>query len=271
MSSGNYLTIKDYFDRLYVKRNGIRKDSSPHRTNSNGITLFNQIFKSFRPEPLKKTQSETTGLTVADYLANPVRARYQYKVSEKSSSPETNAKKADKSSRKSTVSGIKPPARNAVSPSQNIMTPVQTIRDSDSGSSQKQAGSQAQQRIERSIGKAAGKYNLPTKLIKAVIKAESNFQVDAVSHTGAQGLMQLMPATAEELGVRNPFDIEENIDGGARYLRQMLDSFGGDIKVALAAYNAGPGAVEKYGGQVPPYQETERYINRVLRFSKQMA
>ena len=83
--------------------------------------------------------------------------------------------------------------------------------------------------------------------------------------------MQLMPATAKALGVRNPFNIDENIDGGARYLRQMLDSFGGDVKVALAAYNAGPGAVEKYGGRIPPYQETERYINRVLEFSKLLA
>jgi soluble lytic murein transglycosylase-like protein len=83
--------------------------------------------------------------------------------------------------------------------------------------------------------------------------------------------MQLMPQTAKELGVDNPFNIEQNIDGGARYLRKMLDNFGGDLKVALAAYNAGPGAVEKYGGQIPPYQETEQYIKRVLRFSKQMA
>jgi soluble lytic murein transglycosylase-like protein len=77
--------------------------------------------------------------------------------------------------------------------------------------------------------------------------------------------MQLMPATAKELGVTKPFDIDQNIDGGSRYLRKMLDSFGGDVKLALAAYNAGPGTVRKYGGNVP-YQETIHYINRVLRF-----
>ena len=125
--------------------------------------------------------------------------------------------------------------------------------------------------IESCIHKAAQKYNLPANLLRGVIRAESNFQVKAVSHAGAQGLMQLMPGTAKELGVDNPFDIEQNIDGGARYLRKMLDSFGGDIKVALAAYNAGPGTVEKYGGNVPPYQETKQYIDRVLRFSKKMA
>ena len=112
---------------------------------------------------------------------------------------------------------------------------------------------------------------MPTGLLKGVIRAESNFQVNAVSHAGAQGLMQLMPGTAKELGVDNPFDIEQNIDGGARYLRKMLDSFGGDVKVALAAYNAGPGAVDKYGGAIPPYQEPDRYIDRVLRFSKLIA
>jgi soluble lytic murein transglycosylase-like protein len=124
-------------------------------------------------------------------------------------------------------------------------------------------------KIEISVNKAAAKYNLPTKLIKAVIRAESNFNSHAVSTAGAQGLMQLMPATAEELGVKNPFDIDQNVDGGTRYLRKMLDKFGGDIKMALAAYNAGPGTVERYQGNVP-YRETKQYVNRVLRFSRQM-
>jgi soluble lytic murein transglycosylase-like protein len=106
-------------------------------------------------------------------------------------------------------------------------------------------------------------------LIKAVIRAESNFNSEAVSTAGAQGLMQLMPATAEELGVKNPFDIDQNVDGGTRYLRKMIDQFGGDIKMALAAYNAGPGTVLKYQGDVP-YKETKQYVSRVLRFSRQM-
>jgi len=126
-------------------------------------------------------------------------------------------------------------------------------------------------KIEKSIYKAAQNYNLPVNLIKSVIRAESNFQVNAVSRAGAQGLMQLMPVTARELGVKNPFDIEENIDGGSRYLRKMLDSFGGDLKLALAAYNAGPEAVIKYGGKIPPYRETQQYVRRVLRFTRQLA
>ncbi|MBW2410820.1 MAG: lytic transglycosylase domain-containing protein [Deltaproteobacteria bacterium] len=124
--------------------------------------------------------------------------------------------------------------------------------------------------IERSILQAAQKYNLPPALIKAVIKAESNFDPGAVSSAGAQGLMQLMPATAEELGVKNSFDIEQNIDGGSHYLRKMLDKFGGNTKLALAAYNAGPGTVEKYHGNVP-YPETRNYVKRVMRFSAKFA
>jgi soluble lytic murein transglycosylase-like protein len=121
------------------------------------------------------------------------------------------------------------------------------------------------QKIEKSIQQAAIKYNLPPALIKGVIRAESNFQVDAVSGAGAQGLMQLMPATAKELGVTKPLDIDQNIDGGSRYLRKMIDSFDGDVKLALAAYNAGPGTVRKYDGEVP-YPETIQYVDRVMRF-----
>ena len=121
------------------------------------------------------------------------------------------------------------------------------------------------QKIEESIQQAAIKYDLPPALIKGVIRAESNFRINAVSPAGAQGLMQLMPGTARELGITKPLDIDQNIDGGSRYLRKMLDSFEGDVKLALAAYNAGPGTVRKYDGDVP-YPETIQYIDRVLRF-----
>ena len=138
-------------------------------------------------------------------------------------------------------------------------------RDSSSGADAGETTHpDSQTLIADSIKAAARKYNLPEKLIASVIQAESNFQVDAVSPAGAQGLMQLMPATAKELGVDNPFDARQNIDGGAGYLRQMLDRFGGEIRLALAAYNAGPGTVEKYNGNVP-YRETQNYIERVLK------
>lgn len=110
---------------------------------------------------------------------------------------------------------------------------------------------------------ASEAYGVPADLLKAVGRVESNFKADAVSHCGAQGVMQLMPATARSLGVTDSFDPAQNIMGGAKYLRQMLDRFDGDVSKALAAYNAGPGAVAKYGGP-PPY--TQSYVNKVLGY-----
>jgi len=119
--------------------------------------------------------------------------------------------------------------------------------------------------IEAAISRAADDHDLPRELIASVIRAESGFDARAVSRAGARGLMQLMPETARELGVSDPFDIQENIDAGARYLKKMLHMFSGDLEKALAAYNAGPGAVNRFAGQVP-YTETRNYVARVLSF-----
>lgn len=119
--------------------------------------------------------------------------------------------------------------------------------------------------IERAIQLAAQQHNLDPEFIRAVIRAESNFRPDAVSSAGAMGLMQLMPGTAASLGVTDPFDIAQNIDGGSRYLRRMLDLFNGDTQLALAAYNAGAGAVQRHGG-IPPFRETQTFVPRVHGF-----
>jgi soluble lytic murein transglycosylase-like protein len=121
---------------------------------------------------------------------------------------------------------------------------------------------------DQQIEAAASKYGIDPAVLKGLIKQESGFNPDAGSPAGAQGLTQLMPGTAASLGVTNVYDPAQSIDGGAHYLRMQLDRFGGDYSNALAAYNAGPGAVQRYGG-VPPYGETQNYVKNVLAFAQQ--
>lgn len=114
------------------------------------------------------------------------------------------------------------------------------------------------------IEKHAKRQNLEPALVKAVVQAESDFKPYTVSSRGARGLMQLMPSTAQSLGVKSIFDPTQNIAGGSRYLKTMMDTFGGDMKLALAGYNAGPNAVRRHKG-IPPYKETLNYVERVMR------
>lgn len=115
------------------------------------------------------------------------------------------------------------------------------------------------------VEKAAVRYRIPSSLLRAVIHAESNFDPRAVSPKGAAGLMQLMPITAEEMYVKDIFDVHDNIEGGARYLRFLANMFDGDMVKIVAAYNAGPDAVKKFGGLVPPYDETQAYVHKVIQ------
>jgi soluble lytic murein transglycosylase-like protein len=123
---------------------------------------------------------------------------------------------------------------------------------------------------EELIQEAAAQHKLDPNLIRAVMRTESAFDPHAVSRVGAQGLMQLMPALASDMGVKNPFDPRENIMGGARYLRQLLDAHRGNIRLTLASYNAGPGNVKRYKG-IPPFKETRNYVEKITGLLEEAA
>jgi soluble lytic murein transglycosylase-like protein len=147
---------------------------------------------------------------------------------------------------------------------------IEAAPDATSPAASNQAGQLAKQSSEQPVdidalvASASGAYRLDPDLVNSVIRAESGFNVRAVSPKGAQGLMQLMPQTASLLGVHNAFDPQANVSGGTRYLRELLERYNFDLIKALAAYNAGPQRVEQYGG-VPPYYETRAYVARIVR------
>ena len=124
--------------------------------------------------------------------------------------------------------------------------------------------SQSQNAVRQHIQVAATRFGVDRNLVDAVAWQESRYNPRALSTAGAMGVMQLMPGTARQLGVRNPQDVEQNVAGGTAYLREQLERFGNNVPLALAAYNAGPGAVMKYGG-IPPYRETQDYVRQIMQ------
>ena len=242
----------------YLRQAGIK--TGPSENQKRFIPLkrmpdsrFSDVLEGASPSDDQGTGVHNQGASIADYLSLP--------------SASTAAAFFSRSTLYSNALSGFGPDRQVVLPyaSQQAPVPKATVNDSFEVkcATDPDSSTDIGALIDNSIAKAADKYNLSEALIASIIRAESNFKPDAVSPAGAQGLMQLMPATARELGVRDPLDVQQNIDGGARYIRQMLDRFGGDVKLALAAYNAGPGTVERYDGDVP-YRETRTYVKRVL-------
>ena len=160
-------------------------------------------------------------------------------------------------------------ATNSSSSFQNILDAKLNKVDDNSQNKVFKKDVESRTEIDSLIEKYSSKNGLDKDFVKALVKQESGFNPNATSKCGAMGLMQLMPSTAQGLGVSNAYDIEQNIAGGTKYLKSMIDRFNGDEKLALAAYNAGPNAVKKYGG-IPPYQETQNYVKNVLSIYENM-
>ena len=160
-------------------------------------------------------------------------------------------------------------ATNSSSSFQNILDAKLNKVDDNSQNKVFKKDVESRAEIDSLIEKYSSKNGLDKDFVRALVKQESGFNPNATSKCGAMGLMQLMPSTAQGLGVSNAYDIEQNIAGGTKYLKSMIDRFNGDEKLALAAYNAGPNAVKKYGG-IPPYQETQNYVKNVLSIYENM-
>lgn len=145
----------------------------------------------------------------------------------------------------------------------NALRELQEIKISESGEVTPTQPTSNNPQVLNMISHISQKHGIDENLIKAIIKQESGFNPRAKSKAGAMGLMQLMPATAASLGVKDPFNPVQNVEGGVKYLKSMLNKYNGNVILALAAYNAGPGAVDKYDG-VPPYAETQNYVKNIL-------
>jgi soluble lytic murein transglycosylase-like protein len=265
--------IEDYINNVSGRLKVFRQDmKTQSNTPSESSSKFNGILSTFKRPVSDSAPKELKGMTLDDYRKHSSIAVPYYvpltppgAVSAPSSKPQESS---------SATPGVQPaqnigapssalPVRKSMADIKNSLYGYAPAAEKISTFQRSSGNTQCSEAIENAIQEAAARYQLPHQLIKGVIEAESNYDSTAVSPAGAQGLMQLMPGTARDLGVTQPFDIRQNIDGGVRYLRKMMDLFGGNVRKALAAYNAGPETVKRYNGNVP-FSETRQYVNRVL-------
>ncbi len=251
MQTKMHLTIQDYINRRSNAGRQLRPCKKLKSDPGFDSSPFSKVLAAAHTFP----KGDRHGLSIQDYLQKRIRS-HSVVASAKSAPLHLTPY----------ISKIEAPVNQENVPDTIIQTEMPEMFQR----SQENPPSEDHRKILASIDKAAVRYRLPPELIKAVVKTESDFQRKAVSPAGAQGLMQLMPATARELGVIDPFDIDQNIQGGAQYLRRMLDQFNGNVHLALTAYNAGPGTVARYNGRVP-YPETRNYVQRVMRYTEEFS
>jgi soluble lytic murein transglycosylase-like protein len=279
MAIESKMTIEDYMKKASGRYKVIRQDLKPQKETQAASSDFNGILSTFKKPSRHLEPKATKGLSVAGYRSHPVASSFNSIPSPADSQTSSDPSRGVTAYKEAADYLLGPETQNTQPPesgtndrtpraSQSGLSNYRGTRFPTSGNGSSQFKSSANSHtIENAIQAAAAQYQLPPKLIKGVIKAESDYDVNAVSPAGAQGLMQLMPGTARDLGVKNPFDIKQNIDGGVRYLKKMMDMFGGNVRQALSAYNAGPETVKRYNGDVP-YSETRQYVNRVINHSK---
>lgn len=249
------LSIQDYFNQRGTV--GLQSPKSDKAPADAGLTSTSTPFQIALDGARASSSGKAQGLSIQDYMQRRIPSHRPAAVGEVPSAPISPS------------SMVPVPKKNPAHGPVSKMSAPQKAAQIMKGPFDK-ALTGDRRKISASIDRAAAQFGLPPALINAVVKAESNYQVRALSPAGAQGLMQLMPATARELGVADPYDIDQNIQGGAKYLRSMLDRFDGDLNLALSAYNAGPGTVARYAGNVP-YAETRTYVQRVLRYIQEFS
>lgn len=287
MSISTGMKIEDYMKSASGRYKTAHVDGTIGNASSSSIsTSFGNVLNSIQKKQSDSTSTSVKGMTIEDYLNKSNRIYSAQKVQSSPSSSQPRDSSATGGTETETVSsktgndtGGASMANNSVAFPASKDTAIKpssakTLRrrfSTSSGirqsagyrSSPKSLANYRSKNIHQTIEKAAQKYGVAPEIVHSIVKAESNYQSNAVSSAGAIGLMQLMPDTAKEMGVTNPYDVRQNIEGGTKYLKKMLDTFGGDLKKALQAYNAGPGTVMRYNGEVP-YPETKAYVKRVM-------